>query len=84
MSRLGQIRLESNPRNRAILTLLYGAGLRISEACDLRWRDLAARDDAGQVTVFGKGGKTRVVLLSAVIWRQILGLRRLSGRLHTG
>ena len=38
-------------------------GLRISEICGLTWRDLVARDDAGQVTVFGKGGKTRVVLL---------------------
>ncbi|WP_313899048.1 tyrosine-type recombinase/integrase, partial [Methylobacterium sp. J-072] len=45
--------------------MLYGGGLRISEVCGLRWRDLAVRDEAGQATVFGKGGKTRVVLLSA-------------------
>src|SRR5215212_81510 len=62
------IRLEPNARNRALLTLLYGAGLRISEVCGLRWRDLAERDGAGQVTVYGKGGKTRVVLLSANTW----------------
>jgi integrase/recombinase XerD len=37
----------------------------------LRWRDLTARDDAGQITVFGKGGKTRVVLLPAGLWRRI-------------
>ncbi len=47
--------------------------------CGLRWRDLAARDDAGQVTVFGKGGKTRVVLLSANTWRAILALRNSTG-----
>src|SRR4051794_23845933 len=62
------IRLEPNARNRTLLTLLYGGGLRISEICGLRWRDLAERDAAGQVTVYGKGGKTRVVLLSANTW----------------
>src|ERR671938_153138 len=67
--------LEPNRRNRALLTLLYGAGLRISEPCGLKWRDLAERDGAGQVTVFGKGGKTRAVLLSATTWRQVTELR---------
>src|SRR3954454_8551405 len=62
------IRLEPNARNRTLLTLLYGGGLRISEICGLRWRDLAERDAAGQVTVYGKGGKTRVVLLSVGTW----------------
>src|SRR5215207_5923908 len=66
------IRMEPNARNRALLTLLYGAGLRIAEVTGLRWRDLAERDGAGQVTVYGKGGKTRVVLLSASTWA-ILG-----------
>jgi site-specific recombinase XerD len=66
---LRMVQLEPRIRNRAILTLLYGAGLRISEVASLRRRDLSPRDDAGQVTVFGKGGKTRVVLLSAPTWR---------------
>src|SRR5690349_295600 len=61
--------LEANPRNAALLRLAYGAGLRIAELCALAWRGLADRDDAGQVTVFGKGGKTRVVLLPAGLWR---------------
>ena len=67
--------LEPASRNRALLTLLYGAGLRISEVCGLRWRDLIARDAAGQVTVYGKGGKTRVVLLSARTWVLLDGIR---------
>ena len=70
------IALEPKPRNRAVLTLLYGAGLRISEACGLRWCDTAERDGgAGQVTAFGKGGKTRVVLLSTNTWRQLAAIR---------
>ena len=64
-----------NQRNAVLLRLLYGAGLRISEACGLAWRDLAARDDGGQVSVFGKGGKTRVVLLPVGLWAPLAALR---------
>ena len=69
------IRQEPVLRNRVLLTVLYGGGLRISEVCGLRWRDLAARDSAGQTTVFGKGGKTRAVLLSAATWKVLTALR---------
>jgi integrase/recombinase XerD len=65
---------EPDARNRALLRLLYAGGLRVSEACALRWRDLQPRDDAGQVTVYGKGGKTRVVLLSPATWRVLRAL----------
>jgi site-specific recombinase XerD len=69
------IRQEPVLRNRVLLTVLYGGGLRISEVCGLRWRDLMARDEAGQATVFGKGGKTRAVLLSATTWKVLTALR---------
>jgi site-specific recombinase XerD len=71
--------LERHPRNAAILRLLYSAGLRISELCGLRWRDLTARDDAGQLNVFGKGGKTRVILLPAPIWNRVAALQGNAG-----
>ena len=32
---------EPHPRERVLLQLLYGAGLRVSEACRLRWSNLA-------------------------------------------
>jgi integrase/recombinase XerD len=73
------IHTEANPRNAALLRLGYAAGLRISELCGLRWRDLAARDDAGQVTVMGKGGRTRAVLLPPETWRTLARLRRDAG-----
>ncbi|MCC5632596.1 tyrosine-type recombinase/integrase [Nostoc sphaeroides CHAB 2801] len=53
----------------------YFAGLRVSELCGLKWRDLKARGDGGQITVFGKGDKTRTVLLGAGIWREINSLK---------
>ncbi len=46
-------------RDRAILELFYSSGLRLSELCALRWRDLDLAD--GLVTVLGKGSKQRSV-----------------------
>jgi integrase/recombinase XerD len=68
--------LEPDPRNRTLLRLAYAGGLRVSELVALRWRDLQARDAGkGQVTVYGKGGKTRAVLLPASVWRDLEALR---------
>ncbi len=66
--------LEPSRRNRALLRLLYAAGLRVFELCALTWQHLQERDNAGQVTVLGKGGKTRTVLLSAATWQELRGL----------
>jgi len=66
---------EPNRRNHALIRLLYTAGLRLSEACALCWRDLQPRGEAGQVTVWGKGEKERAVLLSAGTWRELATLR---------
>ena len=50
---------ERNPRNKTALRLLYLAGLRISELCNLRVRDLSPNRGSGQITIQGKGGGTR-------------------------
>ncbi len=76
----GMLHGEKRQRNHAILRLLYAGGLRVSELVNLKWRDLQDRDlkkhgAAGQVTVFGKGGKTRHVLLSAATWQKLMELR---------
>jgi integrase/recombinase XerD len=72
---LAMIGSEHHPRNRALLKLLYGAGLRVSELCRLKWRDLQPRDYGGTVTVYGKGGVTRVVALDWDIWFDLMSLR---------
>jgi site-specific recombinase XerD len=48
-------------RDRAILELLYGTGMRISELCGLSLGDVDG--DSGLVRVFGKGAKERIVPL---------------------
>lgn len=51
-------------RDKAILELLYGCGLRASELCDL---DLASIDSvAGYIRILGKGNKERIVPLGEV------------------
>jgi integrase/recombinase XerC len=50
-------------RDDAVLELLYGSGLRVSEVCSLRVADLDL--PRGRVTVWGKGSKQRTVPLSA-------------------
>jgi integrase/recombinase XerC len=51
--------LDLDCRDRAIVELLYGAGLRISELCGLKPVDLDLRQRT--VRVLGKGNKERIV-----------------------
>jgi integrase/recombinase XerD len=68
--------LEPDERNRALLTLLYASGIRVHELCGLRWRDLEPTSGGGQVTVFGKGSKTRSIRLPVSVWKLVTGLRK--------
>ncbi len=69
------LHLEPVGRNRVLLDLLYYGGLRVGEAVALHWRHVQAREDGGQVTVTGKGGKTRSVRLYNGAWRRLTALR---------
>lgn len=51
-------------RNTAVLTLLYGAGLRISEALSLTPSQLPLKDT---LQIMGKGGKSRLVPLLPIV-----------------
>lgn len=68
--------LETGKRNHTILVLLYRAGLRAAELCDLEWRHLQERDQAGQIAIYGKGDKTRFVLLNQETWDEVQALRK--------
>ncbi|PCH79693.1 MAG: site-specific tyrosine recombinase XerD [Planctomycetota bacterium] len=62
-------------RDRALLALLYGGGLRVSESIGLRTEDLSLRingsDAPGLLRVFGKGGKERLVPFGGEARRRI-------------
>lgn len=78
------LRDETDLRNHVLLRLFYASAGRLSDIEDLSWRDLKERPDlegpdgksGGQVTFFGKGGKTRTVNLYSKVWRLIQVLRK--------
>ena len=70
-------------RDRALLELAYGAGLRVSEWITLGVRDLLL--DQGLVRVFGKGSKERMVPIGrSAIGAAAIYLRELRPRLEKG
>ena len=72
LDRLEQAACDGEPvalRNHAILELLYGAGIRVSELCGLDADDVDL--DRGTVRVMGKGSKERVVPFGAPAARAI-------------
>ncbi len=66
-------------RDRMLLKLLYVSGVRVSELCGLKWCDALPRQEGGQITVFGKRGKTRTVLLKPKSWAQLMSIRGEAG-----
>ncbi len=62
-------------RDAAVLALLYGCGLRISEALGLQPTDLTPESTTLRIT--GKGGKTRIVPLLPVVFEAVAVYRKL-------
>jgi integrase/recombinase XerC len=58
-------------RDAAVLALLYGSGLRISEALGLKARDIPAPGAGDSITVMGKGRKPRMVPVLAQVLRLV-------------
>ena len=56
-------------RDWALVVLLFGCGLRISEALSLRNRDVVAHPDI--LRILGKGGKERLVPVLPAVWGAI-------------
>ena len=63
-------------RDRLILVLLYILGLRISELVGLNWSDFQSTGEAIAVTIFGKGHKTRTLLITHQLYSELKQLPR--------
>ena len=78
-------------RDRALLELMYGTGVRVSEACSLKVNDLDL--DGRLLRVMGKGSRERVLPMVQVVWDVLVAwldggrptmVARFSGRDHDG
>ena len=62
-------------RDRVLLEVVYAGGLRVFETVALTWADVLLRDDRLQLSILGRGGKMRQVLLPDIVNRSLLSLR---------
>jgi integrase/recombinase XerD len=69
------IESENHPRNKLMLKTLFITGIRVSELCSLKFSDLKERSDGGQITVYGKGQKTRVLLIPEPLWSELMSFK---------
>lgn len=68
------IALEDNKRDHAMLRLMYMTGMRVGEIATLTWKDIRKIEQGASITVFGKGGKTRYVLISQSMLEELQAL----------
>jgi integrase/recombinase XerD len=64
-----------SPRDKALIRMLYRTAGRISEVVTITWADLVVKPEQGQVTLFGKGGKTRVVQIPLTLVSALQDIR---------
>jgi len=70
------IRAACSRRDRILIEVAYAGGLRVSELVNLCWSDVLPREkDQVQLSIVGKGEKTRRVLLPDIVSRSLLTLR---------
>jgi integrase/recombinase XerD len=70
------VRSARTKRDRVLLEVLYAGGLRVSELAALTWSDVLPREKGQvQLSVLGKGGVVRQVLVPASVSRSLLSLR---------
>lgn len=63
-------------RDRLFLLLMYATGARVSEVCGMKWVDFTYQASGKvQVTILGKGSKTRSVLIPDSVWTELQTLR---------
>ncbi len=63
-------------RDRLLIQTLYYSGARVSELAGLTWKRVQPnRDGHGQITLYGKGQKTRTVIIPKEVYEGLLSIR---------
>jgi integrase/recombinase XerC/integrase/recombinase XerD len=67
----------ANLKDKTLFLILYGGGLRVSEACALKWKDV--HFSTRSLRLLGKGGKERIVILPRLAMESLQKLQTKSG-----
>ena len=59
-------------RDQALFFLLYGGGLRVNEACQIKWTDVNL--ESSTLLINGKGGKQRLIPLPQIAYKALKDL----------
>ena len=70
-----QTEKKGKSRNELLIRFIYRTAARVSEVVGLEWRQLQPREEGGQVSFFGKGRKTRSVLIPEKLWQDLMATR---------
>jgi site-specific recombinase XerD len=72
-----------NERDLLILKTLFLSGARVSELTELTWQDVQPNPEiGGQLNLFGKGGKTRIVGIPSSLYEELTAYReRIGGQI---
>lgn len=65
-----------NMRDKLLVKMMFGLGLRVSETCNLKWSDFSVNEGVVNLSVIGKGSKQRTVLVIPSLWNELQELKR--------
>lgn len=60
------------PKAKLLIRFAYSTGARPSEVVSIKRADLKEREEGGQVTIFGKYGLTRRLLIAEPLWSDLI------------
>ena len=63
-------------RDKLLIKIMFGLGLRVSEAVNLKWSNFRFDGDLVNLSIVGKGSKQRTILVIATLWEELQQLRQ--------
>jgi integrase/recombinase XerD len=63
-------------RDKLLIKVMFGLGLRVSEAINLRWVNFSVDGEKVNLTIIGKGNRQRTVLVIPSLWQELQVLRK--------
>ena len=63
-------------RDKLLVKVMFGLGLRVSETVNLKWSNFRVDDELVNLSIVGKGSKQRTILVIPSLWDELQELRQ--------